>query len=214
MTVSASCWRKFSIAGRERRGSPCLWENPPTRCRKASRSGRPCFQRQARGATTRAAIIPCPSAHRCSRWRMERWYWHRTFLSRQRRLHRSRRRPHHHVLSPVRYQRAGRTGRQERRSPGAGRNDRALNRPASVFRSAMARCQDRSPFRARGSRQNPRNIESIRSAHVVPANAAFSAAMSILTIFIIASDARLAFTRSVEAIISKSTVGTICHDSP
>jgi hypothetical protein len=38
--------------------------------------------------------------------------------------------------------------------------------------------------------------------------------MSIFTIFIIASDARLDLARSDEAIISPSTVGTICHDRP
>ncbi|TMH28574.1 MAG: hypothetical protein E6H66_21400 [Betaproteobacteria bacterium] len=36
--------------------------------------------------------------------------------------------------------------------------------------------------------------------------------MSILTIFIIASDARLALARSGSAIISPRTVGTICHE--
>src|SRR5437867_4033308 len=51
-------------------------------------------------------------------------------------------------------------------------------------------------------------------APVAPANAACNAAMSILTIFIIASDARLALARSGSAIISPRMVGTICHETP
>jgi hypothetical protein len=38
--------------------------------------------------------------------------------------------------------------------------------------------------------------------------------MSILTIFIIASDARFALARSGAAIILPRTVGTICHERP
>src|SRR5207249_6158583 len=61
-----------------------------------------------------------------------------------------------------------------------------------------------SPMRQRSGSRVP----------VVPANAARNAAMSILTIFIIASDARLALARSAEAILSPRTAGTICHERP
>lgn len=48
----------------------------------------------------------------------------------------------------------------------------------------------------------------------VPANAAFSAASSNLTICIIAAATRAALTGSRSAIIGMSASGTICHDTP
>src|SRR6185312_507447 len=59
-----------------------------------------------------------------------------------------------------------------------------------------------------------RDTEVAAGAAQFPSNAASSAATSILTIFSMASVARLDRALSGLAIMSTSTLGVICHDTP
>src|SRR5512132_894383 len=93
--------------------------------------------------------------------------------------------------------------------------DTSSQRLGVLERAEHARERDdgQVPRLAREEREVPR-ARSAPYFDFVPLKAACSAAMSILTIFSMASVARLALARSGSFIISVRTVGTICHESP